>query len=110
MTQNLKASNKEKTATDLEVEKQLLPRLKFMGTLLLFFSLCALCASFFFSFPDFTASSIPSSEELATLPGLIDEDFPTAERFSMILVCFSFALVGSLCLFFVWKKKKQLGT
>lgn len=112
MTQDPKTSNKDKTATDLEIEKQLLPRLKFMGVLLLLFSVCAFCFSLFFSLPSpqklATAPSNPS-EEFAALPNLVEENFLAVENFDLSLVFLSFAIVGGLCLFFAWKKKKHLG-
>ncbi len=52
---------KPKTPEEIEVERQLLPRLKFMGILLLSFGGCALCYSIFFA-PENLSEIIPALE------------------------------------------------
>ena len=96
-----------------QMELQLLPRLRWMGFLLLFFSLCSFLYSLFFA-ADIPASSdsFETPLEMEQTSGLSMASTPSfemfqVERFNAYIVTFCFALVGGICLLAVWKKKKE---
>ena len=102
-----------KTVENEKLERQLLPRLQFMGFLLLVFCACTLMYIFTqeesaFILPDEPLS--PAEIEFSATLG-----FPETENFSMedplsvnaFIIASSFFLVGAVCLYFVWKKKRD---
>lgn len=97
-----------------EIEKQLVPRLRFMGIVLLFFCFStlgyALFASPYLSSEDETVPIL--DEESIGLPSSTDELTPLEltqnERLNLYIVATSFALVGTCCLTLAWRKKKQI--
>ncbi|MBI3236267.1 MAG: hypothetical protein HYZ48_00935 [Chlamydiales bacterium] len=101
-------------------ELQLLPRLRWMGFLLLFFSVCSLFYSFFFATDipsniaqDLATDQFLSPAELQQVSGLPMTNTPSfeifqVERFNAYIVTFCFALVGGICLLATWKKEKRL--
>ncbi len=105
---------------EVQIEKQLLPRLRFMGLLLFFFSGCALCYSIFFAAEIDQELALALANDEFTTPqemqyasGLsITENTPfslfQAERFNAYMVTISFAVVGAACLFTAWSKQKKL--
>lgn len=119
---NSSNSNKEvdtKRQEEIQVEKQLLPRLKFMGLLLIFFSGCALCYSIFFSTEideqlalELANDGFTTPQEMQYASGLsITDNAPfdlfQVERFNAYIVTISFAVVGAICLFTSWSKQKK---
>lgn len=99
----------------LEVEKKLLPRLKFMG-----FVMYALCLAAF-------TYALTAKEEIESVPpkeGLIDPetteaaaaflleegelDLSPTEVLNFYLVALIFATVGTTCFIIFWKKRKKL--
>ena len=119
---NSSNSNKEvdtKRQEEIQVEKQLLPRLKFMGLLLIFFSGCALCYSIFFSTEideqlalELANDEFTTPQEMQYASGLsITDNAPfdlfQVERFNAYIVTISFAVVGAICLFTSWSKQKK---
>ena len=121
---NSSNSNKEvdtKRQEEIQIEKQLLPRLKFMGLLLIFFSGCALCYSIFFSTEideqlalELANDGFTTPQEMQYASGLsITDNAPfdlfQVERFNAYIVTISFAVVGAICLFTSWSKQKKWG-
>ncbi len=122
MKTNKTSSNEElndKPLTDLEADMQLLPRLRFMGYLLLFFSGCALCYSLFFASDvpsnlayDLSTDGFTSPEEMEYAAGLsLNENASftlfQVERYNAYIVTLSFAIVGSICLLSAYQKQKK---
>ena len=105
---------------EVQIEKQLLPRLKFMGLLLFFFSGCALCYSIFFAAgmePDLAQAlandGLTPQQDIPYASGLTVDanasfDLFQDERFNAYVVTFFFAIVGVACLFVAWSKQKKL--
>lgn len=111
---------KLKTPEEIEVERQLLPRLKFMGILLFAFGGCALCYSLFFA-PE-TLSEIselietdgtPLPKEMEYASGLSIPTDPSygffqIERYNGYIIAFCFTVVGAICFLTAWNKQKKL--
>ncbi len=103
-----------KTSLDkLENEKKLLPRLRYMGFLLLFFSIFtlayALIAEPYLDVPPDESAVI--KEESMGLPDTdTNPDFilTKGQRLNLFLVAGIFGTIGLSCFFFFWKKKEQL--
>lgn len=105
---------KAKTKADLELEKQLLPRLKFMGYLLAFFSVCS------FSYAMLEQSGLILSpvylaeeprEFTADLTYTVDkeaEEIMEVRLFNSYVVAIGFLGVATACFISVWKKRKSL--
>ena len=100
-----------KALEQIAVDKQLIPRLKFMGLLLLSFSVCTLVYSIFF------ASDIPvdSNQNFAVEGIYIPQEvkspgFFQVERYNGYTVTFCFALVGGLCFIAALNKQKKAAT
>jgi hypothetical protein len=100
----------------LEIEKQLLPRLKNMGFLLFFMALVTVTYAFF-SKPYLSTvgldKELPNSIETEALGPLDGEDTPTFmltsyERINLYFIASVFAGVGAFCFFFFWKKRAKL--
>ena len=102
-----------KRLEEIQVELQLIPRLKFMGILLFFFSACALCYSLFFAEEN---DPNPPQEWMADELALIEEILAGAapltvadvELFNAYIVTISFAIVGSACFLAAWSRQKKL--
>jgi hypothetical protein len=102
---------KSKTPAHLEVEKKLLPRLKFMGYLM--FGLCLV--SFVFAltvneetpFNSETTAPIPSEIE-ATAPFLTEDELTPTAVLNFYVISLVFAVVGASCFLIAWKKAKTL--
>ncbi len=104
---------------EIQIEKQLLPRLRFMGLLLFFFSGCALCYSIFFAAEIDQGLALELANDEFTTPqemqygsGLsITDNTPfnlfQVERFNAYIVTISFAVVGAACLLTAWNKQKK---
>jgi len=104
---------KEKAPVQLEIERKLLPRLKFMGYVM--FTLCL--ASFVFALtvkedtavigpPPFDQTEAVSPLELLPEEGEIE--LSATEVLNFYFVAFVFALIGASCFLIAWKKKKTL--
>ncbi len=83
-----------------KVERQLLPRLKFMGYVMYTLCLSSLVFAIFF----------PEEEKIAELGGLnlIEEEFNPKEVLNFYLIAAVFAAVGCTCMLIVRKKRKIL--
>ena len=99
----------------LEVEKKLLPRLKFMGYLM--YVLCVIALVYAMTVREDTPSPQeglidPQETEAASpLEMLLEEgelDFSPTEVLNFYLVGLIFASVGSTCFLIAWKKRKTL--
>jgi ABC-type glycerol-3-phosphate transport system permease component len=110
---------KPKVPIHLDMERKLLPRLKFMGYVMLVFCLAAFI--FAFSFKEETEIIGPPPQEGFTDPDqteavskieLISEDgqleLNPTEVLNFYLVSFIFAVIGTTCFLIAWKKKKKL--
>lgn len=110
---------KPKVPFHLEVEKKLLPRLKFMGYVML--TLCLAAFTFALIIKDETEVMGPPSQEGFTQPGqmeavarieLLSEDdeleLNPTEVLNFYLVAVIFGAIGASCFLIVWKKKKKL--
>lgn len=96
-----------------EVDALLLPRLKFMGFLLLVFSFASLCYAFF-------EDDVWMMSEVQTSPSLREVDPENTWHMSTLieventyllspyLAATAFAVTGLYCLFYVRQKKKNL--
>lgn len=102
----------------LEIEKKLLPRLRYMGFALIFFSLFSLTYAIIAD-PSLPTLELTPSERAAKeeeLMGLSDFDPESdfivtySELLNLYLVAMAFGVVGSLCLFAYWKKKKEFAS
>jgi hypothetical protein len=106
---------KPKTPLHLDVERKLLPRLKFMG-----YVMCVLCiASLIFAI---LAQSDPVDQSAMVQGRILNVDgvalslenpedlleFNPCEVLNFYFVGFIFALVGSICFLTAWKKKRVL--
>jgi hypothetical protein len=103
---------KKEVKTDTKVDKQLLPRLQFMGYLLLFFSVCAFAYAIMEEIGLINDTSL--SEELIASSGISLPDIEPPivvdiRIFNAYLAGTSFILVGVTSLIYVWKKQKRLG-
>lgn len=119
MTNQQNPTNKQKAQEEVEPEKQLLPRLRFMGLLLLFFSVCTLCYSIFFTetvsqelSEQITTDDQTNLQEMEFTSGVsmmnaYPYDFIQVERFNAYIVTISFALVGAACVITAWHKQKK---
>jgi hypothetical protein len=110
---------KPKIPIHLDVERKLLPRLKFMGYVT--YILCLVSFAFAMTIQE-EAESIAASpqEEFAELEdmevvsgiGLLSEDgeleLAPTEVLNFYLVASIFAVVGTACFLIAWKKKKKL--
>jgi hypothetical protein len=108
MIQEKNPSNKTE---ELAIEKQLLPRLKFMGILLILFSGCTLFYSLFFTadIDEELARELASDQFIAPQEMEYSAGFDLFEEkcFHAYIVTASFAVVGLACLLIVWKKGKK---
>ncbi len=103
-----------KIEVHLETERKLLPRLKFMGYVMLILSVASL--TFAIAAPTETevlaAEQTPSPRlQIAGLPLENDEDlleFASLEVLNYYLISAVFAMVGVGCFFTVWRKRKTL--
>jgi hypothetical protein len=108
---------KPKAPIHLEVERKLLPRLKFMGYVM--YSLCL--ASFLFALlikEDTTVIGPPSQEGFtppdqteAMIDLLLEEgelELSPTEVLNFYFVAVIFAAIGASCFLIAWKKKKTL--
>lgn len=78
------------------IEKQLIPRLKYLGMLLFCFSLMAVSYSFLPQDPE---------EAMVTEEDGLFPEFVEPAPLNMYMVAISFAIVGSACLIISWRKK-----
>lgn len=88
----------------IQVERQLLPRLKFMGYVM--YVLCLSSIVFEVFFPQET-SQIENTIELEAM-SLLDEELNPKEVLNFYLVGAVFASVGCACMFIARKKRKIL--
>lgn len=100
-----------------EVEKQLIPRLRFVGLVLLFFSVFSISYSVidtpYLSTVGIEEKGLPQMEESSLGIDLEPEEKDCAltpcETINLFLIAAIFATVGSTCLFIAWKRdRKQL--
>lgn len=77
----------------VQIEKKLIPRLKVLGIVLLFFSLIAISYSFFPNNPE-----NPLEDEISL-------DFTDPPPMNMYLVAAAFCSVGATCITIAWRKK-----
>ncbi len=87
-----------------KVERQLLPRLKFMGYVLYVLCLCSIAFEAFF--PEETLR-IENTVELEAMT-LLDEEPTAKEVLNFYAVASVFALVGFSCMLIARKKRKVL--
>lgn len=81
--------------TKQEIEKKLLPRLKFMGLILLLFSLITVAYSF-----------IPLQEELELEEALVSEiEEASLAPLNPYTIAIAFGIVGTACITIAWRKK-----
>lgn len=107
---------KPKAPVPIEVERKLLPRLKFMGYVL--FVLCLISFLYAIIAKEETETAkekegFVDPEQTEAVSGfeilLEDElEFSPNEVLNFYLVSFIFAFVGAACFLIVWKKKKTL--
>ncbi|MFI5333735.1 MAG: hypothetical protein ACHQT8_01035 [Chlamydiales bacterium] len=100
--------------TTLETEKKLLPRLRFMGCVLLLFGAFA-CAYAIIADPYLSTVGLDNDqlvveEEVIGIPEF--EETPpfivtSFERINLYIVAFIFSSIGAGCLLLMWKKKKE---
>ncbi len=97
----------------LEVERKLVPRLKFMGYVLCFFCLASLVFALTIKeetliLPESTEAS--SDEIIAATPLLTDDELEltATEVLNFYAISAVFAIVGASCFFISWKKRKIL--
>ncbi len=81
--------------TPEEIEKKLIPRLKYLGYVLIAFSLVAFGYHLF---------SEPAEERLLTEEEMLTE-LSEPPLISMILVATSFGAVGATCITIAWRRK-----
>lgn len=101
--------------TSSEIEKALLPRLRFIGFVLLLFGAFS-CAYALVAEPylstvglDDVVGAVGVQEELMGLPELDETPgfiVTSFERINLYLVAFVFGAIGFGCLFIFWKKRK----
>lgn len=106
-----------KTFSNLELDKKLIPRLRFIGFSLLFFAVCSLSYSLI-STPYLSTTVIEDDplvkegeEQAAGFPELTDSPpFMVTEKdkLNLHLVTAVFCIVGTSCLYLAAKKKKIL--
>lgn len=83
-----------------EIEKQLIPRLRKLGFILMAFSVVALASTL-----------LPEEEqELTVSEESFMPDFEETPPLNMYIVAMIFASVGAGCITIAWKKKKNLIT
>ena len=98
----------------LDVEKKLLPRLKFMGYVMYAFCLAAFLFALIIETEIFGArglaeqSPIEAISELELMPENTLLEFDPTEVLNFYFVALIFAMIGSACFFIAWKKKKIL--
>ncbi len=81
-----------------EIEKQLIPRLRKLGFILIAFSVVAFASTF-----------IPEPEqELAVSEEGFIPDFEEPPPLNMYIVAMIFASVGATCITIAWKKKNNI--
>ena len=110
---------KPKLPAQLDVEKKLLPRLKFMGYVM--WTCCLAAFIFALTIKEETEIIGPPSQEGVIEPDqteavsrieLISEDgeleLNPTEVLNFYLVAFIFAVMGTTCFLIAWKKKKKL--
>lgn len=97
-----------------EIERLLLPRLRFIGMVLLFFSVFSISYSIL-STPYLSTLGLERDEELVVqessfIPEGEEGAFKTSpfERISLYFVASVFGVIGSSCLFMYWRKREEL--
>jgi len=101
-----------KTPPNHEVEKQLLPRLRLMGILLIIFSLYAVFYAIFASpYLEYEDDFFETPQEMQISAGpsdLNDSDtfmVTQEQRLNLYMIASIFLVIGSSCLVYAWKKK-----
>jgi hypothetical protein len=104
---------KAKQLEGIQIERQLIPRLKFMSLLLFFFSACSLGYSLIFAEQndpnppqDWLADELALVEEFQT--GNIPLNLEGIELLNAYIIALSFAIVGSTCFLAAWSREKKL--
>ena len=103
----------------IEVEKKLLPRLKFMGYIFSFLAVVTLIFAMVVKeesppLSQFTQIGFPVLEEIEAASGLsllVEEgelELNALEVLNFYMVSFLFAAVGTSCFLITWKKRKKL--
>lgn len=103
---------KHKNAHQLLIEKQLIPRLSFLGGLLIFFGLCSLVYAFYVHPLPTIDNFIPDTEkqtewlslELEEIESDIAKIVTPEEILNFYCVSLIFGSLGLFCLFTSWKK------
>ena len=107
---------KHKLVHQLLIEKQLIPRLSFLGWVLLFFGVCSLIYGFYThplsSIDNLGAETQKQTEWLSLEIEQIESDMAKMvtpeEVFNFYIVSIIFAGLGLFCLFTSWKKRHIL--
>jgi hypothetical protein len=87
----------DKAVEKSRIERQLIPRLKILGFILIFFAAFALVYSFF---PEGEEEEIAVEEDLLTM---LSEPPP----FNLYIVAIALGSVGITCIAIAWRKKKN---
>jgi hypothetical protein len=103
-----------KIPVHLEVERKLLPRLKFMGYVM--FIWCVASLIFAIAMPPGEGESMILEESIIEADAVgfaqdVDKELPvfaSTEVLNFYVVSAIFALVGGACFLVAWKKKKKL--
>ncbi len=97
-----------------EIERLLLPRLRFIGMVLLFFSVFCISYSILSS-PYLSTLGLDKEEELVIQEQSLIPDgnegplkLSPFERISLYFVASVFGVVGSGCLYMFWRKREEL--
>jgi hypothetical protein len=101
-----------KTPSNHEVEKQLLPRLRLVGTLLIIFSLYAVFYAIFASpYLQYEEDFLDTPQEMQISAGPSSTNDTDAfmvterQRLNLYMISSIFLVIGSSCLLYAWKKK-----
>lgn len=103
----------DKKAHKFRIERQLIPRLKLLGVLLLFFGLCSFVYGLFVHTlsPEETpelASTQNNSIELFEMSEAGIDDILPEDALNFFFVALVFSSVGLGCVFISWKKRHSL--
>jgi hypothetical protein len=94
----------------LEVERKLIPRLKFMGYVMYFF--CLLSFVFALTIKEEEELLISELETNSEIPAILTDEseleLAATEVLNFYFVSLVFALVGTACFLIAWKKGKKL--
>src|ERR1700722_1810215 len=109
----------KKTPSDrLTIEKSLLPRLRFMGFILLFLCLFtltyALVSEPYLPQVEEMATALHPEQEASLLPTGVESEpdfmLTQGQRLNLFFVASVFGAIGLSCLLYFWKKKQHIQT